>query len=231
MTSDLLGVIVPHYNQHDFLKESVESLENQDVNLVIVVIDDASPIYPDGEDLFSNPEHRFFGNAVNHGVQHCRNSGYSYLREECVPIPSYFLFSDADVIWNPGILKRMLTVLDHSDDDVGYVYCNYEAQGYLRNIHHAIPFDADQLRKKNFASTMSVIKAEAVPDPPFIADEERLQDWSLWLRLLNSGYRGTYIPTVGFTAHYNEASISTRGYDDFLYWKQIIRKRYVFNER
>ena len=114
--------------------------------------------------------------------------------------------------------------------DVGYIYCNYEAKGYLKNVHHATPFDADRLRKNNFASTMSIIKAEAVPEPPFIEDEDRLQDWSLWLRLLNAGYRGVYIPIVGFIAHYNEASISSRGYDDYLYWKQIIRKRYVFND-
>ncbi len=201
---------------------------------VIIVVDDASPMEPKWSDVFPSGysySRRYIRNSVNLGVQHCRNSGHSFLLGYCYPTPEFFLFSDADCVWEPGILKRMLAILESADDDVAYVYCNYEAKGYLNNVHFAVPFDAAQLRKRNFASTMSVVRSRALPDPPFIEDEDRLQDWSLWLRLLNAGYRGAYLPVVGFTAHYDEASISARGYDDFLYWKQIIRKRYVFNER
>jgi glycosyltransferase involved in cell wall biosynthesis len=228
-----LGIVVPHYNQQEYLSRSIQSLKSQDVDCVIAVIDDASLKPPTWDEVFlgedSTLHRRYIVNSVNLGVQYCRNSGYSFLLGFCDP--QYLLFSDADVIWEPGILKRMLDILDGAEDDVAYVYCNYEAKGHLNNVHYAVPFDADQLRKRNFASTMSVVRSDALPDPPFIEDEGRLQDWSLWLRLLNAGYRGAYLPMVGFTAYYTEASISSRGYDDFLYWKQIIRKRYVFNEQ
>jgi glycosyltransferase involved in cell wall biosynthesis len=221
----MLAVIVPTYNQPHLIEASVLSIVTQGLYLglapMVFVVDDGSTtslgIVPklDNVKVYRFPKNR--------GVQEARNYGYYKAKE--YGNYSYYLFSDGDVMWLPGAFDTMLGVLNGGD--AAYVYCNYERRGAFKGTWHASQFDEDKLKKHNYISTMSILRASCIPDPPFIPDEERLQDWSLWLRLLKEGHKGIHIDKSLFITHYEENGLSNKGIEHHRKWEKIIRSRYV----
>ena len=78
------------------------------------------------------------------------------------------------------------------------------------------PFDAEKLREIPYIHTTSLIRysaivglspkeARAKPLGPFDESIKRLQDWDLWLTMLEQGHIGIWIPEVLFHV------ISTKG--------------------
>lgn len=96
----------------------------------------------------------------------------------------YLLFCDDDIEWMPGAIAHLCRTLDENPW-ASYAYGAYEMGGKVQCDQ---PFDADRLRRGNFVSTMSVIRREAFPG--FDESIPRLQDWDLWLSMLEQGKTG-----------------------------------------
>lgn len=157
------------------------------------------------------------------GVQRARNLGLQVLGREV----EFALFSDSDVVWKPGSIAAMVETL-RGNPEAAYCYGNYEMVGADRMTTFVSGrWNARRLMSANFISTMSLVRMEALPETVWVEDEERLQDWSLWLRLLGEGKRGVWLNRVLFVAYYDAGSISLRGPDDYARWKREIRRRYV----
>lgn len=201
-----IGIVVPHYNQHDTLYKTVRTLLANDADMKIVVVDDGSapsvvcaPPIPDGVTVIGiNP---------NHGVQVARNTGFQYLsRFKC----EYTLFSDSDVIWMPGALDKMIEALD-ADRGASFAYCDF-IWGHMSMF--AGYWDKEKLYKENYISTMSVIRTSSLMSfayKPWNENLDRLQDWALWLSLVNLGGRGAYVQDVLFKTPFKEDGISRTG--------------------
>ena len=98
----------------------------------------------------------------------------------------YLLFSDDDIQWEPDALEHLRNaLLTHAD--ASYSYGAYAIGGWIQ-CHRE--FDAGRLRRANFISTMSLIRRETFPG--FDESIERLQDWDLWLTMLERGSVGVY---------------------------------------
>lgn len=201
-----LGIVVPHYNQHETLYMSVGSLLTSKVEKKIVVVDDGSvpsvvyapPIPDDVSVIGINP---------NHGVQVARNTGFQYLsRFKC----EYILFSDSDVIWMPRALDKMIAALD-ADKGASFAYCDF-IWGHINMF--AGYWDKEKLYKENYISTMSVIRTSCLMSfayKPWNEGLKRLQDWALWLSLVNLGCRGVYVQDVLFKTPLRDDGISRTG--------------------
>lgn len=109
-----------------------------------------------------------------------RNAGFERSRGEFV------LFSDDDIDWRSTALYRLHYWLSTSSD------CAYSYGPYLMDgrIHCLRVFDPAILRRVNYISTMSLIRREHFPG--FDPDVRRLQDWDLWLTLLEQGHHGVF---------------------------------------
>lgn len=216
---DSIGVILTSHNQD--IRRPLGSLWKQKVPLRILIIDDGSdppiekPTGSSAVDLVRLP--------FNQGVQAARNLGWAALRDLC----PYMLFSDGDIIWKDGALPEMLKLLKKSPPEVGYIYGMYERTGKLGGVYPSAHFDPDLLREYNYISTMSLVRTAVLPEPPFIPDEERLQDWSLWLRLLKNGIEGRFLKKVIFEAEFGPLSVSLAGMKDYEKWHRIIQTRYA----
>lgn len=204
-----LGIVVPHYNQYDTLYSTIRTLLANKVDMKIVVVDDGSddlptrpfpyaPI-PDGVSLM--------GFLDNQGVQIARNTGFQYLsRFKC----EYTLFSDSDVIWMPGALDKMVAALD-ADKEASFAYCDF-VWGHISMF--AGYWDVEKLYKENYISTMSVIRTSSLMSfsyRPWFEKLKRLQDWGLWLSLVENGGRGVYVSEVLFKTPLKEDGISRTG--------------------
>jgi glycosyltransferase involved in cell wall biosynthesis len=98
----------------------------------------------------------------------------------------FLLFSDDDIDWQPDALDVMLEVLDVRPD-IAYCWGSYRRGEELVGMQ---AFDADILRRRNFVPTMALIRRDLFCG--FDPSIERLQDWDLWLTMLEQGHSGAY---------------------------------------
>lgn len=121
------------------------------------------------------------------GANWARNQGFRKVKTE------YVLFSDNDIDWRPEALEIMLETLE-SHPDASYAYGAYEIG---ENIQCNKPFDPERLKQANYISTMSLIRTKDFPG--FDETIKRLQDWDLWLTMLEQGKMGVYCGAVLFS--------------------------------
>ena len=117
--SPLVSVIVPAYNAKPYIEQTLDSLLNQSYpNLEIIVVDDGSR---DGtalcvEVMARNHPHIRLIRQSNQGVAAARNRGIEESRGELIgPI-------DADDIWFPDAVTKLVNRLLESEPDVGVAY-------------------------------------------------------------------------------------------------------------
>lgn len=211
-----LGVVVPHYNQYDTLYRSIDSIFESPIRKKIVLVEDGSKFNPGEAPHPIQDEVTVIGFLDNHGVQIARNTGFTYLLRYGL---EFTLFSDADVMWAPGALDKLVgALLEGPGRRASYAYCDWNWGG--RNIS-AGPFTGHRLRETNYISTMSVIRTRDLIKYagafPFDEQLTRLQDWDLWLTLLNEGCTGVYVPECLFNTQFSETGISNGpGYQEAL---------------
>lgn len=159
------------------------------------------------------------------GAPWARNQGLDVARGR------YVLFSDDDVIWEPEAFAIMVQALEEADgirDDgwtVGYAY-----GGYLQHLSESArkiignePWDYVKLRRMNYISTMSLLRATCARR--WDTDILRLQDWDLWLTLAEEKIRGVWVGCAVFsTAH--RRGITFGGTESWSHAVQVIRKKH-----
>lgn len=143
-----------------------------------------------------------------------RNHGVQFARAE------YLLFCDDDIDWFDGAIDHMLAFLK-AHPDAAYVYGGYTLGENLRCNRE---FSTPALLRSNYISTMSIIRASCFV--PFDRTIERLQDWDLWLTLLENGKTGVYCGKPVFTTAIRDG-ITQNGkisYDDAV---AVIRRKHA----
>ncbi len=121
----------------------------------------------------------------NKGANWARNQGFKKVKTP------YVLFSDDDIEWKPSALATLRSSLDASQ--ASYAYGAYEMAD---RILCAKRFDPDALRQANYISTMSLVKTADFPG--FDESIQRLQDWDVWLTMLEQGKVGIQCGKVIF---------------------------------
>lgn len=224
----MISVIIPYHNDLAQLEECLHSLEGQyGLSMVVIVDDGSNPplIKPD----FVTCQVKILRLWENKGVQRARNYGWWWLRNQ-YPLLPFTVFCDQDVVWKTRAFLHLHETLDAAnniDSKIAYSYGKYERYGVVTGEWPAGEFDAKRLKEVNFISTMSLVYTKALPNPPFTEGQERLQDWSLYLRLMNKGRIGVFVNKVIFSTFYKDDCISSRGEIDYRKWEKIIRERYV----
>lgn len=121
------------------------------------------------------------------GAQWARNRGFELCDTEFV------LFCDDDIDWNPKALGKMIRFLK-AHPDASYCYCAYQ----LADTRWCLTdFDSARIKKVNYISTMSVIRSADFPG--FDPEIKRLQDWDVWLTMLERGHVGVWCGELLFS--------------------------------
>ncbi len=154
----------------------------------------------------------------------------------------YLFFCDADIILKKDAFQKLLAALEAAasfkegdapsyptfskggSGGVAYAYCSFRL-GWKKMPSRL--FDAEQLKKCNYISTMSLIRRKDFSG--FDENIKKFQDWDLWLTMLRQGKRGVFVPQVLFTALPTKIGIS-KWLPKFFYKLPWLREVKKYNE-
>lgn len=193
----LVSVIIPSWNNAESLAHTLHHLMLQTYrHLEIIVVDDGSTDHT--ADIVKNFPHVTYLPRSHAGAPAARNAGRSAAHGQFV------LFCDADVTPHPRMIERMATALQVKPE-ASYAYCNFR---FGWRTFDLFDFSAERLRRSNYISMMSLIRAADCP--PFDESLTRLQDWDLWLTMLERNQVGTWVPSRLFSAAAGKRGISQK---------------------
>lgn len=188
----MISIIIPVYNQAKQLDKCLAAISGQTYdNYEIIVVNDRSTgrlswVYKKYSRVFGY-KFEWINNQTNHGAPYARNKGFAASRGEFV------IFCDADVVMRPEMLSFMLEALKETRE-AAYAYSSFK---FGRKTFRLWPFDADKLKIMPYIHSTSLIRRECFPG--WDESLSRLQDWDLWLTMLEAGHSGTWIDNILFT--------------------------------
>ncbi|MFH0951188.1 MAG: glycosyltransferase family 2 protein [bacterium] len=191
----MISIIIPIYNRASKLPQCLDSILQQTYGDYEVIIsdygstDNLNQIVTDYQGKFPSERLRVV-TQVNQGTSPnpARNHGAQEARGD------YFLFCDVDLTLQPNMLELMLQALEEHGE-VSFVYSSFK---YGPKLFKLWPYDAEKLKTMPYIHTTALIRAEHFPG--FDNDLKRLQDWDLWLTMLEQGHTGYWLDQVLFTA-------------------------------
>ena len=206
-----ISVVIPAYNASRFIGETLESVLHQTLPVdEVLVIDDGST-----DDTASVAES--FGKPVRvYRRSNCkqaagRNFGVQAAESE------WIAFVDADDIWESNKLERQMEELArHPEADICYtgriLLLQEGPTARLGQVVRVPP--AEKIRESLFRNTTFLPSSVIIRRSAFLAvggfdtHFEVLQDWDLWLRLLDAGtkFAACPEPLVRYRIHPNSVS-------------------------
>ena len=200
----LISIIIPCFNQGDYLKEALLSLEKCDPNLFETIIindgstDEATNRYL--KDLRDRGLNVIF--QSNTGLGQARNNGITKARGK------YILPLDSDNKIKPEYLSKGIEVLE-SDEKVGVVYGNALLFGDKIGTLRPGNFNMQLLMLRNYIDACALIRKSAFEEVGCYDNMKimGLEDWDLWLRIAFAGYKFHYIDEIMFEYRVTEKSM------------------------
>ncbi len=190
----LVSVIIPAYNAEKFIERTLNSVLNQTYrNLEVLIIDDGSQDRTETlvQEWMENDSRIRFFQQKNSGVAAARNLGIKQAKGDLIaPV-------DADDIWYPQYLEKVVAIFGESDLSVGIVYAwsiDIDEEDQLMRGFHVDYYEGDiylKLLYRNFIGNASatVIRRQCFEKMGYYSEKLRSQkaqgceDWDLYLRL------------------------------------------------
>jgi len=180
----MVSVVIPNYNSGKYLREAILSVLEQNVDLEVIVIDDASKdksIDMIRDLMDAHPEIHLLKNDKNLGIASARNQGVLASRGE------YVAFLDADDLWEKDKLEKQLAVMKKKKA----VFCstarrmvdeNNEDLGNIIETPEKITLD--MLEETNYINCSAVLaRKDLLLQYPMEHDDAH-EDYLTWLRIL-----------------------------------------------
>jgi glycosyltransferase involved in cell wall biosynthesis len=212
MSTPKISIIIPTYNAASTIGKTLESIFNQTLrrgsgqafkNFEIIIVNDGSTDdtlkllnYYIAKLSNSGQNKIKIINQENQGSNPARNRGTQEARGE------YLLFCDSDLTMRPDMLEKMLNALE-ANPNKSFAFSSFRLGWKLFKLW---PYSAERLRQMPCIHTSSLIKKEHFPG--FDNRLKRLQDWDLWLTMLEQGHEGVYIPEILFKLEPSRLGIS-----------------------
>lgn len=190
----MISIIIPVFNGEKTLIDTITSIEKQSYrNFEVIIINDGSrdktvSVFENFAKENELENVYYFINQENKGAPTARNRGLKNARG------SYLFFCDADAVLKSDALEKMLRKLEENPS-AAYAYSSFY---WGKKIFKLWPFDSEKLKKMPYIHTMSLIRREAFPEKGWDESIKKLQDWDLWLTMLEDGHQGVFIGDILF---------------------------------
>lgn len=195
MTAPRVSIVVPYYNAHAFLEQTLASALGQTYpNVEIIVVNDGSTD-PEAVALFNSladPRVKTCS-TPNQGLPMARNTGI------CLASGDYILPLDADDLISSTYVEEAVRVME-AKPEVGIVYAHACFFGEVNAYWDLPAFDQTDFLTGNciFACAM-FRKADWTAAGGYKADmRQGLEDYDFWLSLVAMGRQVVRLPEVHF---------------------------------
>lgn len=191
-TPPRISVIIPCYNNAEFIAETVESVIAQKFREhEIIVVNDGSPETAALERaLHTRREDIIYINQRNAGAGPARNRAIEHARGEIIA------FLDGDDIWLPDFLASQYVYLERHGLDM--VYCDAQLFGMRSAYRQTYMESAPSEGEADFESILdfrcnpitsgTMVRKQAIIDAGMFETERvRAHDFHLWLRIAKNG--------------------------------------------
>lgn len=201
----LVSIIVPCYNQGEYLAETLDSVLAQTYqNWECIIINDGSTDYSEQiAQTYCNKDSRIhYYNQDNQGLSMARNNGIRHCHGD------YILPLDADDIIYPEYIALAVAVLDERSE-IKIVYCRAEFFGARTGEWKLQPFSLQTLLANNciFCSAMYRRKDYDATKGYNTNMRYGWEDWDFWLSMLEHGGAAYLIPKILFRYRKKEQSM------------------------
>lgn len=122
VSSPLVSVVIPAYNEAETISRAIDSALAQTVDEIeVIVVDDGSDDRTSAVvDRYDAESIRLVRHPENEGVSSARNTGIEYARGE------YVAFLDADDVWDERKIEKQLAYLSEKSEEWVGCYCEME---------------------------------------------------------------------------------------------------------
>ena len=188
-----ISVIIPHFNQNNYLNHALKSLKLQSYqDFETIIIDDASSKKSAHrvETLVKKYKCKLIINNKRKGPGHCRNIGINQARGK------YILCLDSDdVLPNYSLLEMVVTL--ENNPCYGFVYGNYQYFDYKNYLEKRQKYNFYNLLKENYIIVTSLFQKILWQEcGGFDEDMDGYEDWDFWINLGKNGWYGFYLDRV-----------------------------------
>jgi glycosyltransferase involved in cell wall biosynthesis len=194
-------IVIPCFNHGQFVGEAVAScLRQENADVRVVVVDDGSTdgSTPAACEALAGPRVRVI-RQDNRGLSAARNRGAKGADTE------YLVFLDADDWINFRFVAKLHDAIEKqraagTDGDVAYAYCYERLVGQYDGYWRVPDFDPVLMMFSNLHPVTTLIRRDRF-DAVGGFDEsmrEGYEDWDLWLRFIERGWRGVRVPEALF---------------------------------
>lgn len=208
MNNTQVSIIVPCYNQAQYLDEALQSvLEQTYTNWECIIINDGSP--DDTEEVakrWIEKDSRFkYVYQENGGLSSARNAGIRIAQGQ------YILPLDADDKIAPNYIS--LAVQSFQEDvSLKVVYCKAEKFGVEAGLWQLPPFSIYDLCRFNMIFCSAIFKRK---DWELVGGYDvtmiyGLEDWEFWIAVLKNGGNVKCLDLIGFYYRIRENSMTRR---------------------
>jgi glycosyltransferase involved in cell wall biosynthesis len=201
-----VSVIIPCYNQGEYLADAVDSVLNQTfTDFEIIIINDGSTDQATISLLagYEKPKTRII-HTPNRGLASARNTAISEAQGE------YILPLDADDRIGKHYLQSAAAILDN-DDQIGIVYCLAEKFGAVQDKWELPEFTPLKLLRDNLIFCSALYRKQDWVSIGGYNQNMRYgwEDWNFWLSMIEIGKKVIRIPEVMFFYRVNSNSMNS----------------------
>lgn len=211
-----VSIVIPCYNQGEFIREALLSIFEQTVGgFDVVIVDDGSDDGTTAPLLASLDLPRVSViHQENRGLPAARNAGISHSGSDLV------VTLDADDLLAPTYLEALGEALA-ADPDAAYAHCWAELFGDTHMIWATRPYNRYQLLLSNSVVGCVLLRKDAWSSVGGYDESMRSgnEDWDLWIRLMDAGYSAVQIraPLFRYRKHGVSMSVETESrYEEVL---------------
>jgi glycosyltransferase involved in cell wall biosynthesis len=179
-----ISVIIPCYNRVHLLGRAIDSVLNQTVrDLQLLIVDDAST---DGTDRlvesYQDPRIEYIRHETNRGAAAARNTGLQSVSARFVA------FLDSDDAWLEDKLEKQYAEFEKGGDRLGVVYTRFRKIDwrYEPSVQRLEGDIRSRILVQNCVGTAStpMLRRECFDEPhAFDSTLEGSEDWDIWIRL------------------------------------------------
>lgn len=207
LKSPKVTVVIPCYNDHKYIKETIDSVLSQTFkNIEVIIVDDGSNQVT--KKVLASIEHPKITvlTQENGGLSNARNNGFKKAKSP------YVLTIDSDDTFEPNFLQKAVTILDKQEDAIAVSsHCNI-FDGNYNTIHKHTPKGGSI---QNFLfdnnSTSFALIRKSIWEKVGGYDESMkkgFEDWEFWIATTKLGGKVVMIPEFLFNYRYKTISMS-----------------------